>query len=139
MADMLCSVCSNLDYGRFVEAHNLDVIEDLTRPRYLLIKFDDLQAAAMMGCTTCNILNQGVRLFWGDNPEKEDSYDSLLLRRCLDMSLLASRWYAEDSGTNVAVPSTYDIEFFTPESKCFICVTYMVDEAFMKTSLNHIL
>lgn len=142
MADKLCSVCTNLDYDFFVKAHGTDLDDDLTRPRYLLIDFDDLQDAAIMGCTICNILNQGIRLFWGDNLEEiysgyHKGY-TLILKRSWGMGLLAFEESRQNWDGNLNCPLYDSIEFFTPPSRSLLCVIYVVDGAFIRTSLNHL-
>lgn len=123
MVDQLCPVCKDLDYSRFVEAVRPGLTKYRTRPKYLVIEFDDLRAASLAGCTSCNILEQGVRLFWGDNPEKstldDDQSESLILKRCMGMSLIAYRWPGETWEESLVDDFLDELEFFTPESKSY--------------------
>lgn len=120
MAHSICSVCKNLEYDRFVKARCTDLDGDLTRPRYLVIEFDDLQAAAMRGCTTCDILNQGIRLSWGDS--FEDKYNrhknkyTLILKCSRGMGLLLFKCFREHWESLLDCPLNHSIEFFTPQN-----------------------
>ncbi|RDW69683.1 hypothetical protein BP6252_08703 [Coleophoma cylindrospora] len=68
-----CAVCRNLDYYLFEPGDEYGAIHDGTNPtKYLTLQFQSLKVSAERGCSTCDIINRGTHLFWGDYPEKSD-------------------------------------------------------------------
>jgi hypothetical protein len=68
-----CAVCCNLDYDLFESGDEYGGEHGGINPtRYLTLKFESLRASAEKGCSTCDIINRGIRLFWGDYPENSD-------------------------------------------------------------------
>lgn len=68
-----CAVCRNLNYDLLESGDEYGGEHGGINPtRYLTLKFDSLRASAEKGCSTCDIINRGTRLFWGDYPENSD-------------------------------------------------------------------
>jgi hypothetical protein len=119
-----CAVCRNLNYNLFESGHSYSrELDGINPTRYLTLEFQDLRASAEKGCTTCDIINRGTCLFWGDYPEKLDASsddsdassedDDETYRLCLERrpgkSLTAFRFLYEPRATGIQMR----IEFFT--------------------------
>jgi len=68
-----CTVCRNLDYYLFRSGDEYGIYDGINPTRYLTLEFQDLRASAEKGCSTCDIINRGTRLFWGDYQEIPDA------------------------------------------------------------------
>jgi hypothetical protein len=68
MPDPKCSICFDLDYNLFEpEAQFVKVAKPGSLARYRATEFKQLRWAH---CPNCNILFEGIGIFWGSYPEK---------------------------------------------------------------------
>lgn len=77
MAAYNCQICLGIDYELFQKIGNVFVTElgdptliDRHHGRTLVLQFADLEEAAQTGCSICSIISQGIKLVWGNQPER---------------------------------------------------------------------